>query len=142
MILAIDTGNSHIVLGIIHQDGSIGPTMRMETNLTKTEYEYAADIKIILELGGVDLSKCEGAIISSVVPPVTTVLKKAVKILAGMDALVVGAGIRTGLDLGLDDPGTIGASPRKKPLARNSLTVSNFFIGEIIPSNSRPDKDS
>ena len=43
MILAIDTGNSHIVLGIIHQDGSIGPTMRMETNLTKTEYEYAAD---------------------------------------------------------------------------------------------------
>ena len=38
------------------------------------------------------------------------------------------------------EPGTIGASPRKKPLARNSLTVSNFFIGEIIPSNGRPDK--
>ena len=122
MILAIDTGNSHIVLGVIHQDGSIGPTMRMETNHTKTEYEYAADMKLILEMGGVDVRTLEGAIISSVVPPVTPILKSAVKILCGIDALVVGAGIRTGLDIGLDDPGTIGAD-----LVATAVAAKNYY---------------
>lgn len=122
MILAIDTGNSHIVLGVIHSDGSIGPTMRMETNHTKTEYEYAADMKLILEMGGVDLGALEGAIISSVVPPVTTILRQAVRILCGLDALVVGAGIKTGLDIGLDDPGTIGAD-----LVATAVAARNYY---------------
>ena len=122
MILAIDTGNSHIVLGAIGQGGVIGPTMRMETNHTKTEYEYAADMKLILELAGVDLKECEGAIISSVVPPLTTVLKKAVKILSGLEAVVVGAGVRTGIDIGLDDPGTIGAD-----LVATAVAAKNYY---------------
>ena len=122
MILALDTGNSHIVMGIIHTDGRIGPTMRMETNHTKTEYEYAAEMKLILELAGVNIRECEGAIISSVVPPVTPVLKKAVKILSGMEAIVVGAGVKTGIDIGLDDPGTIGAD-----LVATAVAAKNYY---------------
>ena len=50
MILAIDTGNTHIVLGCIDNKGAISHIIRLETNLGKTEYEYASDIKQILEL--------------------------------------------------------------------------------------------
>ena len=54
MILAIDTGNTHIVLGCIDNKGKISHIIRLETNLKKTEYEYASDIKQILELEEVD----------------------------------------------------------------------------------------
>ncbi|MDO5132572.1 MAG: type III pantothenate kinase [Eubacteriales bacterium] len=107
MILAIDTGNTHTVIGCINPGGEIVQIVRMETNLHKTENEYAANMKLILEMGGVDLHSIEGAVISTVVPPLTPVLKKAVKLVANVDALIVGAGVRTGLPIMIDDPGTI-----------------------------------
>lgn len=109
MILAIDTGNTHTVIGCMEMDGEIVHIMRIQSNPYKTEHEYAANMKLILELNGVDLSRIEGAVISSVVPPLTVVLKKAVKIITGVDALVVGAGVKTGLPIMIDDPGTIAA---------------------------------
>ena len=68
MILAIDTGNTHTVIGCISPDGDITQIMSIESNPYKTEHEYAASIKLILELNGVDLNRIEGAVISSVVP--------------------------------------------------------------------------
>ena len=109
MILAIDTGNTHIVLGCIDNKGAISHMIRLETNLGKTEYEYASDIKQILELEGVDRYGFDGAIISSSVPPIIEILKRAVKVITGIDAMVVGIGIKTGLDIVLDDPSTIAA---------------------------------
>ena len=109
MILAIDTGNTHTVIGCISSEGEIIQINRIESNPNKTEDEYAAGIKIVLEMGSVDLRDLEGAVISSVVPPLTVVLKRAVKTITGIDALVIGAGIRTGLPIMLDDPGTIAA---------------------------------
>lgn len=109
MILAIDTGNTHTVIGCIDSNGEIVQIMRIESNPFKTEYEYAANMKLILELNNVNLRRIEGAVISSVVPPLTVVLKNAVKIITGIDALIVGAGIKTGLPIMIDDPGTIAA---------------------------------
>ena len=109
MILAIDTGNTHTVIGCMEIDGEIEHIMRIESNPYKTEYEYAANMKLILELNGVNLQKIEGAVISSVVPPLTVILKKAVKLITGVDALVVGAGVKTGLPIMIDDPGTIAS---------------------------------
>ena len=109
MILAIDTGNTHIVLGCIDNKGAISHIIRLETSLGKTEYEYASDIKQILELEGVDRYGFDGAIISSSVPPIIEILKRAVKVITGIDAMVVGIGIKTGLDIVLDDPSTIAA---------------------------------
>ena len=103
MILAIDTGNTHTVIGCISSEGEILQIMRIETNPHKTEHEYAAGMKLILEMGGIDLKNVEGAVISSVVPPLTHVLRRAVKYITGIDALVVGAGIRTGLPIMLDE---------------------------------------
>ena len=85
MILAIDTGNTHTVIGCISSEGEILQIMRIETNPHKTEHEYAAGMKLILEMGGIDLKNVEGAVISSVVPPLTHVLRRAVKYITGID---------------------------------------------------------
>ena len=104
MILAIDTGNTHTVIGCMEIDGEIEHIMRIESNPYKTEYEYAANMKLILELNGINMKKIEGAVIS-----LTVILKKAVKLITGVDALVVGAGVKTGLPIMIDDPGTIAS---------------------------------
>lgn len=122
MILAIDTGNTHTVLGCIGSRGGISHILRMETNVRKTEFEYAADMQRILELSGVDMGAIDGAVISSVVPPVTDVLRKAVRFLTGIDALVVGAGVKTGLDIVIDDPGTIAAD-----LVATAVAAKNYY---------------
>lgn len=108
MILAVDAGNTNIVLGCI-EAGKLTSVARMETNRKKTDYEYAVTIHQILRLGSPGTVEFEGAIISSVVPPLTEALHRAVRMVTGCDALVVGAGLRTGLNIGLDDPATMGA---------------------------------
>ena len=122
MILAIDAGNTHIVLGCISSEGEISHILRLETNARKTEYEYAAQIKQILDLDGVDSTAFEGAVISSAVPPITDSLRKAVKIIAGLDAMVVGVGIKTGMEIVLDDPTSIGAD-----LVATAVAAKNLY---------------
>ncbi len=109
MILAIDIGNTNIVLGRI-EDGKISSVApRITTDLHKTEYEYAVTMENVLDFMGVDATEAEGAIISSVVWPLTSIMATAVKMLTGKTALVVGAGLKTGLNIAIDDPGTVGA---------------------------------
>ncbi len=108
MILAVDVGNTHIVLGCIEK-GEIGHLARMTTDWKKTEHEYAVAMREILAFGGVDTGGFEGAILSSVVGPVTGTMRRAIRLLTGCDSLIVGRGIRTGLDIRLDDPGQIGS---------------------------------
>ena len=91
MILAIDTGNTHTVLGCIDENGNVVLRLRLTTNRTATEYEYAVQLQQILQMAGVDPRGFEGAIFSCVVPSAQR------------------AGIRTGLHIKIDDPGTIAA---------------------------------
>ena len=109
MILAIDVGNTNIVLGLI-EDGKISSVApRITTDLHKTDYEYAVAMENVLDFVGVDATEAEGAILSSVVWPLTSTLVSAVKMLTGKTALVVSAGLKTGLNIAIDDPGTVGA---------------------------------
>ena len=110
MILALDTGNTHTIMGCIEKRGEgivVTKTVQISTNPTKTAYEYAVEIKSIMELAGIDPTGFEGAIISSVVPQINIVLQKAIRLVTGCDAWLLGAGVRTGLNIRLDDPGTI-----------------------------------
>ena len=107
MILAIDVGNSHTVLGCI-EGGEILNISRVRTLPRATEMEYAIKLKSALEFHGAGPDAFEGAIISSVVPPVTSALAGAVRLLAGLEPLIVGPGIKTGLNVRIDDPGTLG----------------------------------
>ena len=106
MILAIDVGNTNIVLGCI-DEGRILNIVRIQTNDRCSAVEYAIKLKDILDLYGIDYRGFEGAIISSVVPPLTQALQEAVELLTGVDAVIVGPGMKTGMNVRIDDPGTL-----------------------------------
>ena len=108
MILAIDTGNTNVVLGCI-ENGEIVSVARLATDIHKTEYEYAIAMRDVLAFRGINVSVMEGAILSSVVWPLNTALRRAVELLIGKEPLVVGRGLKTGLDIRIDDPGQVGA---------------------------------
>ncbi|MEA5152718.1 MAG: type III pantothenate kinase [Oscillospiraceae bacterium] len=106
MILAIDVGNTNIVIGCI-EGGNIRSIVRIQTNDRATEVEYAIKLKQVLELYNIDPAVFEGAIISSVVPQITEALTMAVRDIAGLDCLVVAPGMKTGMNVRIDDPGTL-----------------------------------
>lgn len=108
MIVAIDIGNTNIVLGGFVDD-ELTFVARIATNATKTEDEYATKIRSVLRLHDVHRTQVKGAIISSVVPPLNTVMKKAVKFVYGVDAIMVEPGIKTGIKICCDNPSSVGA---------------------------------
>ena len=108
MILAIDVGNTHVVVGVM-ENLETKNTFRMQTDPKRTDSEYAVMMNQMLTLAGYNPKDFEGAIISSVVPPVTGLLKKAVNIVTGCNAMVIGPGLKTGLNIRIDDPATLGA---------------------------------
>lgn len=108
MILTIDIGNSNIVLGGV-EGSEICFEARLRTDATKTSDEYCVDLKMILEVYGVSAENIEGSIIASVVPQVLNSMQTAVKKLTGKAALVVGPGLKTGLNIQIENPAQTGA---------------------------------
>ena len=108
MILTIDIGNTNIVLGCIDGDKTLF-VERLSTVRTKTELEYAIDIKNVLDIYHIHRDEIEGGIISSVVPQITTIVKLAVEKILKKNVLVVGAGIKTGLNIRIDTPAQLGS---------------------------------
>ena len=108
MILTIDIGNSNIVIG-----GAEGEEIlfeaRLRTEATKTSDQYCVDLKILMDVYGVKTENIEGSIIASVVPQVLNSFQTAVKKLTGKTALVVGPGLKTGLNILLENPSQTGA---------------------------------
>lgn len=105
MILAVDVGNTNIVLGCI-EDGKTMFSGRLTTDAQKTDMELAVIIKNILSLNSINPSEFEGAIISSVVPPIDKALKSAVKLVTGKDAIEVHG--CEDLEVAIDEPSQLG----------------------------------
>ncbi len=108
MILAVDIGNSNIVIGAMEGDKILFEA-RLRTDATKTSDEYCIDLKMILEVYDASPKAVEGSIISSVVPQVLNSVKTALKKLTGKDSLVVGPGLKTGLNIKIENPAQTGA---------------------------------
>lgn len=108
MILAVDIGNTHIVVGCLSEQG-VAMKARLASDPLKTEDEYALILKNVLQLHRIDEQKLEGGIVSSVVPGLTNALRGAVKTVTGKVPLLVGAGLKTGLNIRMDMPGELGA---------------------------------
>ena len=121
MILAVDVGNTNIVFGCI-ENGEILNIVRIHTDDRSTDVEYAIKLKQILEVQNIDVRGFEGVIISSVVPTVTQALSRAVRILTGQKAMVVGPGIRTGMNVRIDDPSTLAGD-----LVVGSVAAMNYY---------------
>ena len=108
MILAIDIGNTNIVIGCI-QGEDILFVERLSTDSTKTVLEYAISFKNVLELYHLDPADFHGAIVSSVVPPVTNIVKEAAKKITGQEVVIIGPGVKTGLNILMDNPAQLGS---------------------------------
>ena len=108
MILAIDIGNSNIVLGCI-RDGEILFEARMATDRIKTKDQYCAELKAMLELFHVSPDEIDGCIVSSVVPQIQQSMVDAAERLTGKTCLTVGPGLKTGLHIKIDNPPQAGS---------------------------------
>ena len=108
MILAVDIGNSNIMLGGF-RDGDLSLVLTLATDIKRTADEYASCILSLLSLHAIDKAEITGAIMSSVVPPLNAVLKNAIRLLFSIDPLIVGPGIKTGLNIHCDTPSSVGA---------------------------------
>ena len=109
MILAIDVGNTHTSFGCVDEQGRVEKILRIKTDQSETPYGYAASFRNVLTLAGYRIEDLEGAILSCVVPPLAEVLREAARILIGKDPMAVGAGLKTGLPICTDDPGTVAS---------------------------------
>lgn len=108
MILAIDIGNSNIVIGGVEGDKILFEA-RLRTEATKTSDEYCVDLLTILDVYGVRRENIEGSIVASVVPQVLNSVQTAVRKLIGKAPLVVGPGLKTGLNIQIENPAQTGA---------------------------------
>ncbi|MBQ6360845.1 MAG: type III pantothenate kinase [Lachnospiraceae bacterium] len=108
MIFTVDVGNTNIVAGVIEK-GKPRFVERISTDRNKTDLEYAVMLNTILELHDFTWPQVTGSIISSVVPAVTTTLNRAIEKLTGKPALVVGPGVKTGLNIKIENPQALGS---------------------------------
>ncbi len=108
MILAIDMGNTNTVIGGIDETKTYF-IERVTTDQNRTDTEYAVTIKNVLEMHEIHPSAIEGAILSSVVPPLNSTILRAVEKVVGIRPLLVGPGIKTGINILMDNPKTLGS---------------------------------
>ena len=108
MVLAIDIGNTNVVIGCFQQQ-EILFVERISTNQNATPLELAISIKTILEIYQIRTEQIEGSIISSVVPSINNSMRKAMEKIAHCPVLIVGPGIKTGLQIAIDNPAQLGS---------------------------------
>lgn len=126
MILAIDVGNTNIVIGCIRQN-EVEFVERVSTDLSKTELEYVVEFKTLFDLYHIGLEDITGSIISSVVPPLNNIIKSALEKMFHKAPLVVGPGVKTGLNILMDNPGQLGSD-----LVVNAVAGLEYYGAPII----------
>lgn len=108
MVLAVDIGNTNIVLGCFEQE-QIRSLGRLATDRGATELEYMVQIRNLLKMNDMTAGDIEGAILCSVVPAVSGNMKRALETMTGKRVMVVGPGLKTGLKINIDNPAQLGA---------------------------------
>ncbi len=126
MILAIDIGNTNIVIGCIEQE-KIYFVERVSTSISKTELEYVVAFKTLFDLYQINMEEITGCIIASVVPPLTNVVREAMEKLLHTSPLIVGPGVKTGLNILMDNPAQVGAD-----LIVNAVAGLKYYGAPII----------
>ena len=160
MLLAIDIGNTHIVIGGSEND-KIVCEARIATDKTRTSDQYGVEIKTMIEAFGCRIDDVEDCIISSVVPPVFNAVRSGVYKITERRPMVVGHGLKTGLDIRMDNPSQVGSdriviavaalAKREPPLILidmgTATTVEviepkNKYLGGVIMPGARVSLDA
>ena len=108
MLLAIDIGNTNIVIGVLDRDEIVFKA-RIATDRLRTSDQYGVEIKNMIEAFGVNLKEIDDCIISSVVPPVFNSVRTGVLKIIGKQPMVVSPGLKTGLNINVDVPSQVGS---------------------------------
>jgi len=108
MLLTIDVGNTNISYGVFDGEQLVHH-LRTESNHARTADEYAVLVRQMLSLRGVDLAEIDGAMVASVVPPLTDTIVAFVEMAFGCEPILVGPGIKTGMRVLYEDPRQVGA---------------------------------
>lgn len=108
MIIAVDIGNTNIVLGFLENEKMLHEC-RLSTAVDDSADEYAIKFKSILEIFKIDIDSIEGSVLSSVVPPLNRTISKALMLITGKLPVVVGPGVKTGLNIKINNPAELGA---------------------------------
>lgn len=108
MLLAVDIGNTNITIGVYEGD-TLAFTARTATDAARTGDQYAVELMGMFALYKCDVSGIDGAIVSSVAPAVTNAICSAVAKVVNVEAIIVGPGIKTGLNIAINDPAELGA---------------------------------
>jgi type III pantothenate kinase len=126
MLFALDVGNSNIALGV-YEKNELMHHWRIETNRNRTEDEFGMIVRSLLAHVDIKFSDIKGIIISSVVPPIMFSLEKMCHKYFGLKPLVVGPGIKTGLNIKYDNPREVGADR-----IVNAVAGIHLFGGPLI----------
>ncbi|MGI6722276.1 MAG: type III pantothenate kinase [Anaerovoracaceae bacterium] len=126
MLLAFDVGNTNIVLGVF-EDGELIQNWRLETDMNKSADEYGMVINQLFSHEGLDISKVEDVIISTVVPSVLFTLQHLSNKYFNRRAIVIEAGVKTGLLIKYDNPKQVGADR-----IVNAVAAYNKYGGPLI----------
>ncbi|KJR47906.1 Pantothenate kinase type III [Desulfosporosinus sp. I2] len=108
MILLFDVGNTNIVLGV-YDERAMTHHWRVSTDKSRTMDEYAVVIKNLFDFSGLTFQEISAVVISSVVPPVMPTLEALVRKYFGVEPLVIGPGVKTGMPIVYDNPREVGA---------------------------------
>lgn len=130
LILALDVGNTSISLGGFENDKIVFKSV-LSTRIDRTEDEYAVAILNLLKLHDQNIKDVSGVIVSSVVPPLNSVLKKALLFLFGTEPLFVGPGIKSGIGIQCDTPSSVGADLIAASVAAHYIYGSPALIIDI-----------
>ncbi len=108
MILAVDVGNTNIVLGFLDGENLVNEC-RLSTRADDSAEEYAIKINSIFEICEISVDSIEGSVLSCVVPPLNRTISKAIMLLTNKKPIVVGPGVKTGLNIKINNPAELGA---------------------------------
>lgn len=108
MLICIDIGNSNITIGVFDGD-ELRFTARLATDTRRTSDQYAIEIRDILHIYDIERSSITHAAVSSVVPVVGSAIERAIERIFGISPVVLGPGVKTGLNIKIDNPAQLGA---------------------------------
>lgn len=130
MILAIDVGNTNIVVGVFDGD-KLCFISRLASDQNRTSDETAVQLKAVLSIHDIDITSIDGAIISSVVPMITEPLSQAITTLTGKRPLVVGPGMKTGINISIDNPAQLGSDLLVDSVAASALYPKPLIVADM-----------
>src|SRR4030042_3341902 len=126
MLLALDIGNTNIILGVFNGE-KLKTTLRIATGVQTTSDEYAGFMLYLFERQGITASQITDAVLCSVVPPLVTTFEEICKRYFKISPLVIGAGVKTGVQICMDNPREVGADR-----IVNAVAAHQLYGGPVI----------